>query len=476
MNERNAKQLRMHSFAQYWRSLVVAVGLVCAGGGAVILSAQSLPPVETDPVVIAAALKSCNAGGYEDCYTYGRAIAAKSIGKEDLIRAYEPIEKACNGGVLNACFGAGRRHAMGLGVKVDLKKARDYEQRGCRGGDERACAVLKRMDSPPSSAASLTGLPATAQGNVNAALYFEPNGSTLLAKYADNSFFDKDPKTKWNMKAAACEMGELEACQDAALAFTEAQGFDGKGKKDMPRAIRMAKTGCDGNDAMSCNILGLVLIASNNGTVTNEAQTAYKKAYPAFLKLCEAGKGYYCDTVAYYHDGIAFPYDSAKVEYYYSKGCDVGFQKACQGYAKALDKKRQLASQDAARRQQKAREDRYLLFMWGSAPKDPATINQCISARRDFSAEIDRFNRSGESLVQGVDASNVRSKRLDYIERSERSCVKLLDIADRAGNAGCYGAGYRDMMSQIPKFQGVSTSGPCYHRSIEMGANWNTNR
>ncbi|MGB7654964.1 MAG: hypothetical protein WBL74_05740 [Novosphingobium sp.] len=476
MNEDNANPLRPVSFARYWRSLIVAAALIFAGGGAVMLSAKPLPPVETDPAVIAAALKSCDAGDYENCYIYGRAMSAKSTSQDDLNRAFAFIEKACNGGVVNACFGAGRRHASGLGVKVDLKKARDFEQRGCNGGDERACAVLKRLDTPPPSAASLTGLPPTLQSNVNAAVYFEPNGADLLSKYADHPSFDKDPKMKWNLKAAACEMGNWKACQNAALAFTEVQGFNGEGKKDLPRAIRMAKIGCDGNDALSCHILGLVLTGSNNNVVTSGAQAAYEKAYPQFQKLCEAGNGFYCDAIAYYHEGIAFPYDGAKAKYYYQKGCNVGFQKACQGYAKLIDTNRQLASQDAARRQQQAREDKYMLFMWGSAPKDPATVKQCLAAKSDFNAEINSFNRSGETLVQGVDAANVRGKRMDYIERSEQSCVKMLDIAERAGNAGCYGAGYRDMMEQIPKFQGVSTSGGCYHRSIEMGANWNTNR
>ena len=436
-----------------------------------MLSARPLPSVETDPAVIAAALKSCDAGDYENCYIYGRAMSAKSTSQADLIRAFEFIEKACNGGVVNACFGAGRRHASGLGVKVDLKKARDFEQRGCNGGDERACAVLKRLDSPPPSAASLTGMPATVQSNVNAAVYFEPNGAELLSQYADHPSFDKDPKMKWNLKATACEMGNWRACQNAALAFTEVQGFNGAGKKDTPRAIRMAKIGCDGNDAFSCHILGLFLPSN-----TSEAQAAFKKAYPEFLKLCEAGKGYYCDAVAYYHNGIAFPYDGAKVEYYYAKGCDAGFQEACRGLAKAQEKSRQLASQDAERRQQQARKDKYLFFMWGPAPKDLATINQCRSAQSDFHAEINRFNRRGESLVQGVDAWNARSKTLDYMGESERSCVKLLDIAERAGHAGCYGEAYREMMKQIPKFDGVSAGGACYRRSIEMGANWNTNR
>lgn len=450
--------------------------MIFATGWAVMLSAQPLPPVATDPAVIAAAKKSCDAGDYEDCYIYGRATAAKSTTQEDVNRAFEWIEKACIGGVANACFGAGRRQAMGLGVKVDLKKARVYEQRGCKGGDERACAALKRFDTPPPSAVSLTGMSATVQGNVNAALYFEPNGAELLAQYADNASFDKDPKMKWNMKASACEMGNWQACQNASLAFTESQGFKGKGEKDIPRAIRLAKIGCGGNDALSCHILGLVLTTANNNIVTGEVQAAYRKAYPEFQKLCEAGRGFYCDAIGHYHDGIAFPYDGAKVEYYYTKGCNAGFQKACEGYAKALSKKRELASQDAARRQTKARADMYMLFMWGSAPKDPTTINQCIALKNDFSAEIDRFNRSGESLVQGADSWNVRSKRLEYMEGSERSCVKLLDIADRAGNAGCYGERYREMMAQIPKFEGVSTGGACYHRSIEMGANWNTNR
>ena len=82
----------------------------------------------------------------------------------------------------------------------------------------------------------------------------------------------------------------------------------------------------------------------------------------------------------------------------------------------------------------------------------------------------------GDALVQGADAWNADNKRWEYRKGSERACVTLLDIAERAGNAGCYGAAYRGMMAQIPKFEGVSTSGACYHRSIEMGANWNTNR
>ena len=476
MNEHNAKQFGLRSFAPYRRTLIVAAAALFAGGGAVMLSAQALSPPATDPAVIAVALKSCDAGDYEDCYIYGRAISAiptNQTNQEELHRAFERIEKACNGGVVNACFGAGRRHAAGLGVKVDLKKARDYEQRGCTGGDERACAVLKRFGAPPPSAASLTGLPAATQGKVNAALYFDSNGAELLAHYADDPYFNKDPKMKWNMKAAACEMGYSKACRDAALAFTEVGGFNGDGKKDLPRAVRMVKIGCDGNDAMSCHLLGVLLVVSNKGYASNESQAAYQKAYPEFLKLCEAGNGFYCDSVAYYYDDHAFPYDGAKVEYYYSKGCDVGYQRACDGYAKAQEKKRQLASEDAVRQQQKAREDRYMLYMWGPAPNDLATINQCISMKNEFSAEIDRFNRSGETLVQGANALNVNSKRSAIIEASERSCVRLLDIAERAGNAGCHGAMYRDMMSKIPQFEGVSTSGACYGRSIEMGANWN---
>ena len=476
MTDHNANRFRLLWLAPYRRSLILALALIFASGGAVMLSAQPLPPVAKDPAVIAAALKSCDAGNYEDCYVYGRAISVQGASEEQLIRAFTFIEKACTGGVVNACYGAGRRHAIGLGVAVDLKKARYFEQRGCTGGDERACAVLKRIVSPPPSAASLTGLPARAQSNVYAALYFEPDGAQILAHYADNAFFDKDPQMKWNMKAAACEMGDWKACQDAALAFTETQGFNGNSRKDMPRAIRMAKIGCAGNDAMSCNILGLVLTASNNNIVTSETQVAYRKAYPEFQKRCEAGNGFYCDTIAHYHDGIAFAYDGGKVEYYYQKGCNAGYQAACQHYALALDKNKQLAARDQARRQDQARADRYTLFMWGSAPKDPATINQCIAAQNDFSDEINRFNSSGEALVRRSNGSNMSSKRSEYIGESERSCVKLLDIAERAGNAGCYGARYRGMMEQIPKFEGVSTSGACYHRSIEMGANWNTNR
>lgn len=476
MTQYSANQSWLRSFAQYRRSLIVAVAVILAGGGAVMLAAQSPPPAETNPVLIAAALKSCDAGDNQACYIYGRAISAKSTTREDSIGAFERIEKACNGGVVNACYGAGRRQAMGLGVKVDLKKARGYEQRGCTGGDERACMVLKRFDTPPPSAASLTGFPAEAQGKVNSALYFDPKGAEILAHYADDSYFNKDPKMKWNMKAAACEMGDAIACQDAALAFTEVGGFNGAGQKDLPRAVRMAKIGCDRNHNMSCHILGMLLSVSNNGYVSSASQAAYQKAYPNFLKRCEAGEGFYCDAVASYHDGSAFPYDSAKVEYYYSKGCDVGFKNACQSYAKALDTKRQLASENAARDQQKARDERYALYMWGSAPTDPATINQCTAMKNEFSDEIERFNRSGEALVKGANSWNVNSKRSAYFEASERSCVRLLDIAERAGNAACYGAKYREMMSQIPKFDAVSTSGPCYHRSIEMGANWNTNR
>ena len=476
MTEHSANRFRLLSLAPYRRSLILALTLIFACGGAVMLSAQPVPPVATDPAVIAAALKSCDAGDYEDCYVYGRAIAAQSASEEQSIRAFALIEKACDGGVVNACYGAGRRHAVGLGVKVDLKKASDYEQRGCTGGDERACAVLKRFDGPPPSAASLIGMPAQAQSNVNAALYFEPGGAQILSHYADNTFFDKDPKMKWNMKAAACEMGDWKACQDAALTFTEVQASNGNRRRDMPRAIRMAEIGCAGNDALSCHILGLVLETANNNIVTSEALVAYRKAYPAFQKLCDAGKGFYCDAIAYYYNGIAFPYDGGKVEYYYQKGCNAGFQEACQNYAKALAKSKQLASQDLARRQEQARADKYTLFMWGSAPTNPATINQCIAAQNEFSNEINRFNRSSEALVQGADAFNKNSKRSEYMAASERSCVRLLDIAESAGNAGCYGERYRGMMKQIPKFEGVSTSGACYGRSIEMGANWNINR
>ena len=473
MTEFNAKLSWLRLFTKYWRILVgtVAVGLV--GGGTVMLSAQPLPPATTDPAVIAAALKSCDAGNYQDCYIYGRAMSAKSNGPEVLIPAFERIEKACNGGVVNACYGAGRRHAVGLGVKIDLKKARDYEQRGCKGGDDRACAVLKRLGAPPPSAAGLTGLSATAQGNVNSALYFEHNGADILARYADDLNFEKDPKTKWNMKATACEMGNAGACVAAALAFTEVGGFNGDGKKDLPRAIQMAKIGCDGNDSMSCHLLGTLLSVANKGYASSASQAAYQKAYPNFVKQCEAGNGFYCDAVASYFEGIAFPFDGPKVEYYYSKGCGVGYQRACDGYAKAQDKKRQLAAQDAQRQQQKAREDRYMLYMWGPAPKDLATLSQCTVLKNEYSTEIDRYNRSGETLVQGANALNINSKRSAIIAASERSCVALLDIAERAGNAGCYGEMYRGMMKQIPMFEGVSTSGACYHRSIEMGANWN---
>ncbi len=458
------------------RMALAAFGaLALAGGGAVMLSAQALPPVETDPAAIAAALKACDAGDAEKCYVYGRAVAAKSTTQEDIIAAYKYIQKACDGGVANACFGTSRRHAMGFGVKIDLKKARDYAARGCKGGDERACAVQKRFDRPAPSAASLIGLPYAAQANVNNALYIEPDGAVTIANYADADMFKDNPKMKWNMKATSCEMGHWEACQDAALAFTDTQGFEGEGKKDLPRAIKLAQIGCDGGDSVSCHILGLVVSVSNGNIVTERSQAAYRKAYPEFQALCESGKGYYCDAIAHYHDGIAFDYNGERVEYYYAKGCELGYQKACEGYAKALDKRQQFAAQDAAKRQQQAREDMYMLYMWGSAPKDTATINQCLGYRDKFNNEINDYNRRGEALVQGTDSWNVSSKRSKLADYSEDSCTKLLNIADQAGRAGCYGEDYRYMMEQIPKFENVSVDGPCYHRSLEMGADWNPN-
>lgn len=313
-----------------------AVSALLACGGAILLSAQSPLPVETNPAVIAAALEACDAGDFDNCYVYGRAMLANAARTpaEDT-RAYDSLEKACNGGVALACYSSGWRYIMGNRVAINLKKARKFEAKGCAAGDDRACNVVQRLDNPPASAAFIKFLSPGAQGNVNMALYVNADGAEQLSQYADAGSIAANADWKWNLKAASCEMGNGQACRLASLAFTDIPGFKGEYKPDNARAAAMARAGCDNDDAMSCMLLGTML-KWRGGTLTADARAAYAKAIPGYQIECEAGEGYYCNELAWMNaNGIGEGYYPITVAAYYQKGCSAGYQPSCIEKARA---------------------------------------------------------------------------------------------------------------------------------------------
>lgn len=423
--------------------IFIASAAVLTGSAA--SSQSTLPPVLTDPADIERARVSCDAGDFDNCYAYGRAMLASNAPQTlaDVKRAYDSLEKACNGGAALACYGSGWRYIQGNGIAINLKKARKLEVKGCDSGDDRACGVVNRLDNPPFSAAFIKGLPPVAQGNLNMALYVEAGGAERLAQYADNDAIAANPDWHWNLQAASCEMGHVPACTRAALGFMDGPGYVNPYKKDMPRSVGLLRLGCAGDDGIACYTLGNALVMQN-GSMGSEATAAYVKSRPHMQKACDEGikNGYGCSFLGYMGEfSIGVDYRPDEVEANYARGCELGFASSCSGLASFREKR---AIADAPRLEREkwangAQSKQYcdgLVSQWNAEAASTQADYAALDARR--------------AKTQTANGANNVFAEMTSVKR--QGCYALLAIT-KQGKYTCQ-SHYEDMLHSGRKIHG----------------------
>ncbi len=218
----------------------------------------------------------------------GRVLLGRA-GRADPARALELFTKGCTLGAPMSCTWAGLMWKSGKGAKPDGAKARTLFERGCELKSGPGCfnlatvlneGVAGKRDAPGAHAAYVK---ACGFGEVDAcanaglmevqgdgAKGLEGAGLKRLGKLCDEKghgracldeaiAHEKGEGTKADTKAArdwyakACNAGALEGCAHAARTT-----LLNSGPSVLPAARALAKKGCDGRDAKSCDMVKLL--------------------------------------------------------------------------------------------------------------------------------------------------------------------------------------------------------------------------
>ncbi|MEZ4469998.1 MAG: hypothetical protein R3F60_04165 [bacterium] len=178
----------------------------------------------------------------------------------------------CRDGVAEACHNAAVMVEKGEGVAADAAGAAALYGQACEGGAGRACLAL--------------GTLTRSQGQPGLAFF-----------------------------ARACEAGEADGCQEAAIETATA---------DPAQARTFAQKACDGGRAAGCGALGGLLVRGLGGPRDPAA------AAPLLERACAGKDGPACANLAVmYRRGDGVPADPARAERYRVQACEAGVQAAC---------------------------------------------------------------------------------------------------------------------------------------------------
>lgn len=196
------------------------------------------------------------------------ADADDALGKNDIPRAIDSLNRACAFGDFHSCAREGVYLTTNPQKDGDAKRAIMLLQEACDGNDALGCEKL-----------------AASQGDQKAA-----------------QLYDK-----------ACGLGDNNACGLLAPMLQHGTGT----AVDHARAVQLAQQSCDSGAAVGCTALGESFAEGWNG-VTNQAQ-----AIDLFTKSCAMNDGKGCADLA---NLTTDPSEAAKLR---AKACANGYQAAC---------------------------------------------------------------------------------------------------------------------------------------------------
>jgi TPR repeat protein len=147
------------------------------------------------------------------------------------------------------------------------------------------------------------------------------NGDARVVDDAANNDGAVDPSELAARFDRKCVQGDLEACRNLGILYSEGQGVS----QDQRRATALFGQACNGGNLSSCNHLGLALTAGMG------VDKQPDKAAAAYQKACDGGYKLACRNLGMLlrdeHSGI--PQDLPKAEQLFDKACKGNVPFAC---------------------------------------------------------------------------------------------------------------------------------------------------
>jgi TPR repeat protein len=250
----------------------------------------------------------CTAGHGEACMSLGRALDEGFGGVKDTAGANKAYDRACTDfDNADACQKIGERLGM---AKQDLPRAFKLAERGCQ-LDPKYCGTLAEFYRLG------FGID-TGKDQVKATANYKKacdNGGlgwcqNYGERAATGNGTTRDLDSAIVALEKACLGRYMGSCGVGARYLME--------KDEHARAAKLAKQGCDDNDADSCYRLGRLHEAGNGG-VDKSAETALT----FFDKACKGDSPIGCNAQAnFYNEGTGVAADKAKAFELYQKACE----------------------------------------------------------------------------------------------------------------------------------------------------------
>jgi TPR repeat protein len=210
----------------------------------------------------AACEEACNAGDTCACGALGALyLHGNSVGR-NARRGLSLLDRACDTDCATACWALGNAYQSSAGVRADTGRANGYFERlntlcrkGCDDGDPDRCFTL---------AGSYLGGHGVAGDHARAEELYRRSGTLYgplcdqgdahacarLAVLLDHGLGVEESKQKATAAyEAACGLGDLESCEEAAKRYT---GRDKDLPKDEKRSAELAHKACAKGRSMGC--------------------------------------------------------------------------------------------------------------------------------------------------------------------------------------------------------------------------------
>ncbi len=251
--------------------------------------------VKRDPVqAVRYMIRGCVAGSRRSCFQAGGAIMNGLGTKREPARAIGFYKKGGDIGGGDSCNELGVAYAKGAGVKKDGKTAMGFLEKGCSLGDAKSCRNIGQLAV-----------------NMGAS-------SETMQRLADQ--FGK-----------ACEMGDTQSCHDLGRKYDPF--YKNKFPKDVLKAVRYYRMGCDKGYAPACKELAVVYRYGSSGV-----QKDLGKAYKLYSRACYGGDRSACDhqaTMLMRGEGV--PKDVKRAVQIRERVCKQGNVSACRSLARMFE-------------------------------------------------------------------------------------------------------------------------------------------
>ncbi len=206
--------------------------------------------------------KACDMNLGQGCYVLGMFSMADfngSIQRQNLGVSLKYLNKACTLDISEACQNMGHAYRQGEGVKKDYQKAMEYYKKDC---DIALFKLKENKQKTMEEYSSWTKMPCMNAAKIHYRGEGVPKNHIKALEY-----FTK-----------GCEISAF-SCSVMAGQFYRGNIIT----QDYVMAFKLAKLGCEGNNAEGCNYLG-IMYANGEGIKQD-----YQKAYKLFYNVCRNG-------------------------------------------------------------------------------------------------------------------------------------------------------------------------------------------